>query len=309
MIVLAGSDRRQGSVPVGMHSADMLAGFKGMLPLPGGKVLVGELIEQFVRSGRFRDPVLVGPASVYAGASPRCEIVDCDGSIAETLQSAVRVIESRFGAEVPVALTSCDVLPSADELEALLAAHYDPVSDCVFWGVLIEAEAARMGASGWKPSYRLAGGEAGGPLNLYPGHLTVVRVGALDVAVTTTLVGLAYQYRNRALLRRVPGMLAHGVVRLARHDFRRLRRLSWSAAAFNVPWQCLRAYARYQHGRLDVDGLERAFTKTLIRPGYREAAAGHPVRFVMSRTLSLAKDLDTRAEFDELVRARTCDSD
>lgn len=291
-----------------MHSADMLAGFKGMLPLPGGKVLVGELIEQFVRSGRFRDPVLVGPASVYAGASPICEIVDCDGSIAETLLSAVRVIESRFGAEVPVALTSCDVLPSAEELESLLAVHYDPVSDCVFWGVLIEAEAALMGASGWKPSYRLAGGETGGPLNLYPGHLTVVRVGALDVAVTTTLVGLAYQYRNRALLRRVPGMLAHGMLRLARHDFRRLRRLRWSAAALNVPWQCLRAYARYQNGRLDINGLERAFTKTLIRRGYRRAAAGHPVRFVISRALSLAKDLDTRAEFDELVRARTCDS-
>jgi hypothetical protein len=309
LIVLAGSDRRQGSVPIGMHEDDMLAGFKGMLPLPGGKVLVAELIDRYRHSGRFLDPVLIGPAHVYHDASLQCEIVDCDGSIAETLQTAIHVVESRFGAGVPVGMTTCDVLPGAAELQQLLTDSYDPVSECVFWGQLIEAQPAQMGASRWKPYYTFANGDGAAARNLYPGHLVIMRAAALNIEVAITLVRLAYLYRNRPLLRRVPGMLAHGMATLARHDLRHLCRLHWSAAALNVPWQCLTSYARYRRGQFKVGDFERAFAKAFVRRAYRQAAAGRPVRFVISGTLSLAKDLDTRAEFAEVVGALSCDSD
>jgi len=287
----------------------MLAGFKGMLPLPGGKVLVAELIDRYRHSGRFLDPVLVGPAQVYDGAALQCEIVDCDGSIAETLQAAMHVVENRFGAGAPVGMTTCDVLPGAAELQNLLTNSYDPVSECVFWGQLIEAQPSQMGASSWKPYYSFANGDGVAARNVYPGHLVIMRAAALNVEVAITLVRLAYLYRNRPLLRRVPGMLARGMALLARYDLGHLRRLQWSAAAFNVPWQCLSAYARYRRGRLNVDDFERAFAKAFVRRSHRHAAEGRPVRFVISRTLSLAKDLDTRAEFDEVVRELSCDSD
>ncbi len=166
-----------------------------------------------------------------------------------------------------------------------------------------------MGASSWKPRYRFARPGEQAPLEFYPGHLVIVRVAALKVAVTIALVRLAYHYRNRPLLQRLPGMLGHGIATLMRHDLHRLLRWQWSAETVNVPWQCLRAYFRYRRGLLDVSGFERAFVKTFIRPGYRRASAGPAVRFAVSGTLSLAKDLDTKAEFTELVRARSCDSD
>ena len=292
-----------------MHSDDMLVGFKGLLPLPGGNVLVGELIDRYLRSGRFRDPVLVGPARVYDTAALQCEIVDCDGSIAETLQTAVQVIENRCGAESPVAMTTCDVLPSVADIRELLATGYDPVSECVFWGQFIEALPAQMGASSWKPCYSFTEPDAGARRNVYPGHLVILRAAALNVDITIALVRLAYLYRNRPLLRRLPGMLAHGLTMLARHDFDQWRRLRWSATACNVPWQCLRAYLLYRRGRLDVREFERAFAKTFVRNPYRRAAMGRPARFVISRTLSFAKDLDTKAEFAEVVRTLSCDSD
>jgi len=292
-----------------MHDDDMLTGFKGMLPLPDGRVLVAELIDRYRRSGRFLDPVLVGPAQVYHDASLQCEIVDCDGSIAETLQTAMQVVEHRFGNESPVGMTTCDVLPDVAELQELLATGYDPVRECVFWGQLIEAQPAQMGASNWKPRYSFTPRDGGAALNVYPGHLVIMRAAALDIEVAITLVRLAYLYRNRPLLRRIPGMMAHGVAMLARHDFSRWRRLRWSAASLNVPWQCLSAYSRYRHGRFDVLHFERAFASTFVRSAYRSAAEGRPVRFVTSASLSLAKDLDTKAEFAEAVRALSCDSD
>lgn len=309
LIVLAGSDQRQGSVPIGMQNDDMLAGFKGMLPLPDGRFLVAEIIERYRRSGRFLDPVLVGPAHIYDAQALQCEVVNSDGSIAETLQTAVQLIDQRFGSGTPVGMTTCDVLPSVTEIQELLSSHYDPVSDCVFWGQFIAAKPGQMGASRWKPSYRFAQHQKRAVLGVYPGHLVILRAAALNVDVTIALVRLAYLYRNRPLLRRVPGMLAHGITLLARHDLQQWCRLQWSNTTFNAPWQCLSAYSRYRHGQLTIDDFERAFTRTFVRRAYRSAAGEHPVRFVISPILSFAKDLDTKAEFTEALRALSCDSD
>lgn len=292
-----------------MHSDEMLAGFKGLLPLPGGKVLVAEIMDRYLSSGRFRDPVLVGPARVYAKAALPGEIVDCDGSIAETLQTAVRVIEQRFSAEHPVGMTTCDVLPSVADIRELLAAGYDPITDCVFWGEFIEAQPARMGASEWKPFYSFTDPDGGGLRNVYPGHLMILRAAALNVDITIALARLAYLYRNRPLLRRLPGMMAHGVAMLARYDFTQWLRGRWSASACSVPWECLRAYGQYRGRRLGLREFEQAFTRTFVRKSYRHAAAGRPARFVVSPILSFAKDLDTKAEFAEVVRSLSCDSD
>ena len=45
IIILAGSDERRASIPRGMQASDMIAGYKGMLPLPNGKVMAAELVE------------------------------------------------------------------------------------------------------------------------------------------------------------------------------------------------------------------------------------------------------------------------
>ena len=60
---------------------------------------------------------------------------------------------------------------------------------------------------------------------------------------------------------------------------------------------------------LGVREFEQAFTRTFVRKSYRLAAAGRPTRFVISPILSFAKDLDTKAEFAEVVRSLSCVSD
>ena len=192
LIILAGSDSRRASVPSGMHAADMLAGHKGALRLADGKPLVGEVIDRFRQSGRFQDPILVGPARIYEPLSLDCQVVDSEGALSTTLEDAVSVVTSRFDTHAPVAFTACDILPTADELSSLMADAYDPLANSVCWSQLVAARPDEMGASSWKPGYAFAD-SVRGAMNLYPGHLVVVRLAALRFEIMTRLLHLAYR--------------------------------------------------------------------------------------------------------------------
>lgn len=305
LIILAGSDRRRGSVPRGMHAGDMLRGCKGALPLANGKVLVGELIDRVEQSGRFRQPILIGPARVYQDLELGCEIVDVEGNFADTLDRTVEAIRERYPMHSPVAVCACDILPTAKELAMLLETNYDSVGSCVFWGQLIQAEASEMGAGSWKPSYALRA-QGVGMIHLYPGHLVILRPEALRFEVTTRLLHLAFRHRNQPLWRRAIGMNLRGLGMLAWQDLRNLARFQMPRLTFSIPYNCLSAYFRYSRGSLSIAEFEEVFTKTFVHRDFYHSAGNHPVVFVVTRILSLAKDIDTQAELDEAIRDISC---
>lgn len=295
IFVLAGSDQRPGPVPATLEAGDMLSGFKGTLALPSGRCLAAELVARLRASYRFQEPLLVGPRAVYDQLVD-CEIIDVSGTLVDTLWRLVEVAQTRFAEDEPIAAIACDVLPTAEEIDELLAAEYDPHAGCRFWWQWVAAEPQAMGASRWKPRYHIRRRE-GAPLEtVYPGHLAILQSGAIRFNVLLSLLSLAYRYRNWTPRQRMPPMLVRGIGMMLGEDCRNLARGQLPILSVSIPWHLLRAYRELQTSRLTVSGLERHATSVLLHRRYRDAE--RPVVIATTSTVSFAQDIDTQAEFE-----------
>lgn len=297
LLILAGGTP-QGSNARGAPAGDTLVGVKGALPLPSGRPLVAEVAHRYVASGRFQRPILIGPRDAYAALTKEYEVIHVTGSLARSLTCAAAVMRDRFGLHGPIAISTCDILPRAEEIASLLQRYYDPVSDCAFWGQLVEEDPARLGSSAWKPGYEFLD-EQGRTRHLYPGHLVIARPHTLRLEVAAQLLHLAYGYRNQPLPKRVIGMTVRSLGMLLGQDLHRLLRLRLPKLTCAIPFHCLRAYRAYRQRILTVAGFERAFTATFVDDAYQTDRA---TVFAVTDIVSFARDLDTRAEFDEATR-------
>jgi len=296
IVVLGGSDPRPGSVPAGMSADQMLTGCKGARMLPWGRCLVAELLDRIRRSDRFREPLLVGPQRVYADLVD-VPIVDVEGDLAATLEQLIEAVRSRYGLEAPVAVTSSDILPTADELCRLLDESYEPHQEALFWGQLVAAEAAAMGASTWKPSYYFRPDKNSAPQNMYPGHLVIARLGTLRLGLTIHFLRLAYRYRNRELHQRLVRIVARSVGRLIWEDLKNLAAGQLPTLTISVPYYALSAFFQCRRRQATVADFEHAVAKGFLHRRYLTAAHGRPVVFSVTPILALAQDIDTQAEF------------
>ncbi|HUG89484.1 MAG TPA: hypothetical protein VML55_01535 [Planctomycetaceae bacterium] len=298
ILVLAGSDRQPGHVPGGLDRDDLLTGLKGAARLPSGRCLAGELVDRLRSCGRFASPLLFGPRRAYEG-HVECEIVDVDGTLAETLARVREVLRSRFPLSEPAAAISCDILPTADEIRRLMEDGYDPHAGCGLWSQFVEAAPAEMGASAWKPSYRFLR-EAEGPLvDVYPGHLAIFRPAALRMRLLIHLLNLAYRQRNLSMGQRAWPMLTGGLGRLLLEDARNIVRLRPTALSVQVPFEVLRAYCRYRRKRLSVPAFADAVSRLFVAREFRRGRGGPSAVISVTRILSFGKDIDTRAELAE----------
>jgi hypothetical protein len=298
ILILAGSDRRQGPVHPELSPQDMLSGFKGAIPLPWGKCIAAELINRYRKSGRFADPLLIGPRSVYDGLVD-CEIIDVDGTLVDSLRFAQQRISTRFPNSAPVAVSACDILPTPQEIRELLEGSYDAHRDCHFWWQMITAEPEELGASSWKPRYAIQGQPGEVPRTAYPGHLVIYRPDAVRTDLLIRLLTLAYRYRNRPLRKRALPMLIRGVGMMAMQDFRNLAAGQLPLLTFSIPWHVMRAYSEFRHQALTRAALERHLGRILLHRGYRRNH--RPVVVALSRNLAFAQDVDTQAELDAVI--------
>lgn len=304
IIVLGGSDPEPGPVPKGLAAREMLSGYKGACRLPGGRALVAELVDRLRISAYFEDPILVAPRHVFEHEVD-CEIVDTDGPLVVTLNRVLGVLESRFrNSLAPVALSTCDILPTPEELCRLLETWYEPAKQCMLWWELVESEPAQLGASAWKPSYPVRA-DTGEPVkNVYPGHLVIVRPKSLRARLLVHFLRMAYRYRNWNARTRHVRMVLHGLGRLMLDDLRNLFVLQAPLLTLSVPCTGLRTYRRFRRGVLTLRELERAIAKTVLHREFQASAQGRPVVFPLTPILSFAKDIDTHAELVEVARER-----
>lgn len=298
ILILAGSDRRRGPVHPELHADDMLSGYKGALPLPWGKCVAAELVDRFRATGRFADPLIVGPRSVY-GSLVDCEIIDVEGTLVDTLRSVRRHTARRIPAGTPIAVSACDILPTPREISRLLETGYDSHPGCGFWWQMITAEPGELGASAWKPRYAIQAEDGATPQTAYPGHLVIYRPEQLRVDLLIRLLALAYRYRNRPLSKRVLPMLARGVGMLAMQDLRNLTIGQLPVLTFSIPWHILSAYAEFRRQSLTVSSFERHLGRILLHRRFRRAE--RPVVVTLSNILSFAQDIDSRAELDAAI--------
>jgi len=296
-VILAGSDQRPGPVPKELQVGDVLSGFKGAIPLPWGRSLAAELVARVRATGRFRDPLLVGPRAVYAGLVD-CEIIDVGGTLTATLQRVIEVVRARFDGHAPMAVSACDILPTPSEITNLLTSEFDPHADCCFWWQWIAAETETLGASAWKPRYAIRRGPDAPPETVYPGHLVIFRPQTVRLELLMRLLTLAYRYRNWPPRQRVWPMLSRGLGLMLEEDLQNLGRGQLPILTVSIPWHLLRAYRELQTRRLTVPGLERHAARVLLHRRFRRR--GRPVVISVSPILSFAQDIDTQAELDAI---------
>ncbi len=308
LIVLAGSDPYSTPVPRGLNPEDMLTGYKGSHRLPWGRCLAGELVERMKESGRFEDPILIGPRRVYEG-QVNCKIEDVDGNFMTTLRCAFEVIRSRVSPYSPIAFSSCDILPTPDEIRRLLETCYDPYQNSMFWWQLVEAQPDDLGASGWKPSYQIRPDSGQPPKNLFPGHLIIARPGALRTGLTSRILDLVYRYRSRDIHKRHFPMIGRSLGRLVLEDFRQLFQFKPPVLSVSIPYHVLRAYYKLRRQQMTVSDFEYAIGKTFLHREVHHSADGRPVVFSITRIASFAKDIDTKAELAEAGEGKPCVSD
>jgi hypothetical protein len=299
ILILASSDPQPGTAPDGLSSEAMLTGPKGTLPLRSGRCMAAELIARIRRSERFGEPLLLGPRSWYAGKVD-CEIVHVAGTLIDTLRQMMNVVQARVPDGEPFAVTPCDILPSADDLQRLMDNDYAPHADAMFWWQLVQGERVSMGAGAWKPAYRLPSGPGQPPLSLYPGHVVIARAGSLRFPLMNRLLELAYRYRNRVLNKRYIGITCGGLGTLMAQDLRNLARWQLPVLTVTVPFYGLRGYLRYRRGTATLRDVEHFLAIAFLHRKFHQAAGGRPVVITVSSLLSLAKDIDTQAELDEV---------
>jgi len=302
IIILGGSDQQASTVPQQLSSTDMLTGFKGAAPLPWGRTLAGELIHRIRLTGRFADPLLIGPRSAYQDQVD-AEVVNAEGSLVVTIRTAMQVIAKRFDPAQPVAIMACDILPSSDDLQEVLENDYLPHRQCMFWWQMVRATPAQLAASHWKPAYAIRPSAAAAPVSLYPGHLVILRPQSLRVGLASSLLELAYRYRNRDIRRRYIPLVLRSLSRLLAEDVRNLFRLQLPILTISLPCRGLWGYYLLRREKLTIAQFENNLARLMLHRQYHHAADGRPVVVSISRVLSLAKDIDTHGELAEAITA------
>ena len=304
IIILAGGNERVETIPNGLTPDDILRGFKGAVKLPSGRCIAGELIERICESGRFEKPILVGPRRIYHDLVD-CEISDTSGDLLATVTELTRLLAERYP-DRPVAVSACDILPTAADFRNLLDESYAPYVNSGFWWQMIAAEPEEMGVSRWKPSYRMRLSPERPLLNLYPGHLLILRPTAIRLDWFNRFLMLAYRFRNRGLYERVIRITLRVMRLWLADDLRRVASFQWPGRVVAAPYGIFRTYVKYRLERVTVPDLADELTRQIMVPGGTRGL-DHPASFAVTRIRSFAKDIDTRTELEEILRDGVAD--
>jgi hypothetical protein len=312
IVVLAGSDLKRGFRPAGAQGLTFLVAYKGADLKFGGRPLAGLLVERVRRSEAFGDVYLAGPRRIYDGIVD-CPIIDTDGHIGENILAAVSHVRERHGEDARVAFIACDILPSADEIRRLAelladGCLVDPppprpgIPPPAALAISIVRAEEDLGASAWKPRYRVRPAPGAPPISVLPGHLGIAWPSRLRMGLLHRLFTLAYRERNRGYSTRTRAILLRILGTLLRRDLLNVLRLQPPTLTWSVLRHGLGTYGRWRRGDLDIEGFARGVGAVLVRRKHFRAEGARAVRVVTSDILSFAKDLDTVEECAELER-------
>ncbi len=132
-----------------------LQGYKAVDVKLEGRPLIRVIVERLLDSGWFAPVHIAGPRSVYGEVAGDGVVIDTDGSFGENVRASVEWIQAR-SPNRPIAVTVCDVVPERSSLDRLMQSfHAD--QPCDIWFPMVHAPERReqLGASAWKPEYRV----------------------------------------------------------------------------------------------------------------------------------------------------------
>jgi len=295
VVVLAGSDRRPSDLPEGVGDLHPLAGYKGMAIRIGGRPLVVNIAERVAAVPGFGPIYIAGPVRVYRGLE-NVRVVDTDSSFGRNIKASMEAVRSDHPSG-PLAFTTCDILPEQATLERVLAHHRESApADLYFPLVRSPDEAQRLGASEWKPHYRLLTGENNDPVSILPGHLAIVDPDALRLPFLYHLFELAYRTRNRPIGYRRSVMTRGLLTGLIYQDLLHVLGLRLPTLTYSVVGAGLPAARRLRDGTLTVTRLEHYLRRMFVKYLHRKRYPDRRVILPIMDELSLALDIDTEEE-------------
>jgi hypothetical protein len=295
IIILAGSDGRPSELPAGVGAGKSLSGLKGADIMIDGVPLVSNVVRRIRASRSFGPIYIAGPARVYRSICPDVELIDTNVDFGTNIDRSLRTVQARQPGD-PVAFITCDILPSAETLDAM-AENFRNAAPCDLWFpvVRVPEDPTQLGVSAWKPRYRLVPTQGQPAVEMLGGHLVIVDPPALRLEFLRRLFRHAYATRNRNLAYRRSVVLLNMIGSVIAEDFRRLL----SGRRPDVTWTAVRAgvlgVRKVGRGRLTVAQLEHVLSDLLIQRD-RVRKSGCRVHVAVVDHLSLALDIDTEEE-------------
>lgn len=295
IIILGGSDGKPGAMPEGQDAGQSLSGIKGADITIAGEPLVCNVARRIRESGAFGPIYLAGPARVYQSICPDVEFVDTNADFGTNIDRSLRVVQSRHPGS-PVAFITCDILPDGETLAAM-AGDFRQALPCDLWFAVVRTpeDPDQLGASAWKPRYRLVPRSETEAVEMLGGHLVIVDPASLRLDFLRRLFRHTYATRNRSLAYRRTAVMRSMLGSLFREDLGRL----FTGRFPDVTWTTLRAglkaVRRLGRGTITIPELETALADLLIQRDLVRRE-GCRVRVPVVDHLSLALDIDTEEE-------------
>lgn len=273
-----------------------LSGYKAADVRIGERSLIETLFDRLERAGRFDPIYIVGPRHAFGNLPPRFRLIDSDGTFGQNLKSGIDAGRARHG-DSALAFVTCDILPDARRLAALMEC-YDEVEPVDLWYPLVRAPAvsADLGASEWKPGYRIQPEGEQAPVDVLPGHLVVVNPAAMRLEFLYRLLDLGYRTRNRPINYRRSVMIRGLVFELLLQDLRHLFTLRPPTLTGSVIRAGVNAAAELREGRITQRRLEDALRKIFVASRHRRRHPERRTRLPIVDELWLALDIDTEEE-------------
>lgn len=300
LVILAGSDLRASELPAAAGGKAALEAYKGIAVRIQGRPLISHLIERVQAVGAFDPVVIAGPAAVYRNRQTQVPVIDTDRNFAQNVRLALQTIRGQHPGS-PIAFVSCDVLPTASDLRRALESYSESQSSSIWYPyVRIAKDRSGLGAFGWKPGYRIREEGSAEPVTALPGHLAIVRPENLRLRFIYRMSQVVYRTRNRSVSYRRRWMILRLLPELLREDLYQVLSLLPPTFTYRVLRNGLRVARRLGEDRLTVQDIEDALTRMAVKSRALRNAPERRVRTPILDTTSLALDVDTQEEAQEL---------
>ena len=303
LIILAGGIDKPTVLPEGGADKSPLLGAKGIDIKLGGRPLIDHLIERLQASGGFGPIWIAGPIAAYGPSRLNCEVIDTSGTLGQNLEFAMAHVR-REHPESQLGITTCDILPEVEELQALLDDYWDHApSDFWFPLIRVPEDPAVLGASAWKPQYSIVEAATATVRQVLPGHILVFDPSAIRHRLCFNCFDVAYRSRNRRVLYRLGVMIQDVLFLLFAGDIRSVLRLRPPTHTVTALWNGIRLALELRAGEISEELLADRIRRIYLRRDHRAAYPDRLGRMPLIYGFSLAKDIDTREEAEEVEKS------
>ncbi len=298
LIILAGSAKR--AEEVAEEHSHRLYGPKGLKIRLAGRPLIDVIIDRFHSSGEFEPIFVAGPAAHYGESRGPATVIDTDADFGHNIKASLDSVVERLSAG-PTMFTTCDVIPKVAELEALVA-DYRSHAPVDFWFPLIRVpeDPQAIGATADKRRYMVVPEGETEPVVLLPSHMVLIDPTALRLTLIYKSFQLAYNSRTKTVLARFAYIIT-GVLRfLMWRDLRNLMRFRPPLLTLIVLVNAFLLSKRLDSGRITQEQVERHLHLIFANEPHRRRYRNRRGRVPILEGVSLARDIDTEEEAEEL---------